>query len=238
MFENKGDYFQLKEFEKFNLKVIYTTKSYGNVMSIDKEKFLKDFSLEGKKIVAGHQTHSDNVAIIDEKTENFYFEDTDGFVSNRKDIVVFTKYADCLPIFLYDKKNKVFGVVHSGWQGSYKEIAKKAILIMQNKYLSELENIVVAFGIGISKCRYEVQEDFLLKFKEKFSDDIVNKSFAKEKGKIFFDNQYFNYLNLIDYGILEKNIICNNLCTYEDNFHSYRREGKAAGRNGAFISFE
>lgn len=238
MFENKRDYFQLVEFKDFHLKAIYTTKSYGDVMKMEKEKFIKDFSFNEKFIVAGHQTHSDNVAIIEKESEKLYFEDTDGFITNREDIVIYTKYADCLPIFLFDKEKKVFGVVHSGWQGSYKEIGKKAIKLMKERYSSKLEDIVVAFGIGISKKRYEVQEDFMKKFKEKFPQKLIEESFEKIGDKIYFDNQYFNYLNLIDYGILKENLICNNLCTYNGDFHSYRRDRELSGRNGAFISFE
>lgn len=238
MFEDKGDYYQLKEGEDFHIKIIYTTKSYGNVMKLNKEKLKKDFSFDKKIMVAGHQTHSDNIVVIDEKTEDFYFEDTDGFITNRKDVVIFTKYADCLPIFLIDIKNGVYGVVHSGWQGTYKEIGIKAVKIMQERYFSKLENINIVFGIGISKKHYEVQEDFLIKFKKKFPDQIVSKGFEKIGDKIYFDNQVFNYFNLIEHGILKENIICNDLCTYEGNFHSYRREREASGRNGAFITFE
>lgn len=53
-----------------------------------------------------YQTHTNNVEIIDENTENYVFKDIDGFVTGRKDVALFTFYADCLPIFVYDKKMK------------------------------------------------------------------------------------------------------------------------------------
>ena len=201
---------------------------------MSKEKIIKDFSLEGKYIVSGFQTHSDNIVAVD-SLEKLYFEDTDGFITNRKDIVILTKYADCLPIYFYDIKKEVIGLVHSGWQGSYKEIGKKAIKLMIDKYKCNLESIKVAFGVGISQKNYEVGEDFLQKFKEKFSEDLIENSFKKENRKLYFDNQEFVYRNLLELGLPKENILINNLCTYDGEFHSYRRDKENSGRNGALI---
>lgn len=230
-------YFHLDELEKYGLFAIYTTKEYGNVMEISRDRFITDFKFENKKIVAGHQTHSDNIAII-EKDSELYFENTDGFLTQRKDMVIFTKYADCLPIYMYDVKNKVIGVVHSGWQGSFKEIGIKGIKLMKERFGSVSEDIMIAFGIGISQECYEVGQEFVEKFLQKFDNDIVEKSFIKKDGKIYFDNQKFNYLNFLNHGLKKENIITNNLCTYKGNFHSYRRDREKSGRNGAFICFK
>lgn len=234
MFLNKEKYIELKDWKMFGVSVIYTKINYGNIKEMSKEKITKDFSLEGKYIVSGFQTHSDNIVVVD-SLEKLYFEDTDGFITNRKDIVILTKYADCLPIYFYDIKKEVIGLVHSGWQGSYKEIGKKAIKLMIDKYKCNLESIKVAFGVGISQKNYEVGEDFLQKFKEKFSEDLIENSFKKENGKLYFDNQEFVYRNLLELGLPKENILINNLCTYDGEFHSYRRDRENSGRNGALI---
>lgn len=234
MFLNKEKYIELKDWKMFGVSAIYTKINYGNIKEMSKEKITKDFSLEGKYIVSGFQTHSDNIVVVD-SLEKLYFEDTDGFITNRKDIVILTKYADCLPIYFYDIKKEVIGLVHSGWQGSYKEIGKKAIKLMIDKYKCKLESIKVAFGVGISQKNYEVGEDFLQKFKEKFSEDLIENSFKKENGKLYFDNQEFVYRNLLELGLPKENILINNLCTYDGEFHSYRRDKENSGRNGALI---
>lgn len=237
MFLEKENYLILEEWKKLGVSSIYTKQNYGNVLKIDKENFLKDFKIEGKNIVSGHQTHSDNIKII-ENLKKLYFENTDGFITDRRDIVIFTKYADCLPVYLFDKKKNIIGLVHSGWQGSYKEIASKAVKLMIERYDSKIEDIHIAFGVGISQDNYEVGKEFLEKFEEKFSKDIIERSFKKENNKIYYDNQYFVYLTLLNLGIAKNNIIRNNLCTFTGNFHSYRRDRENSGRNGAFIWIE
>ena len=106
---------------------------------------------------------------------------------------------------------------------------------MIDKYKCNLESIKVAFGVGISQKNYEVGEDFLQKFKEKFSEDLIENSFKKENRKLYFDNQEFVYRNLLELGLPKENILINNLCTYDGEFHSYRRDKENSGRNGALI---
>ena len=35
--------------------------------------------------------------------------------------------ADCAPVFIYDSKSELIGLVHSGWKGTLKSISKNAI---------------------------------------------------------------------------------------------------------------
>lgn len=228
-FEN---HIEIKVLEKFNIKIIGTKKNYGCVKEKRANEILKDFNIENKILFSGYQTHSDNIQLIDDLSET-YFENTDGLLSSNKKAALLVKYADCLPIFIYDEKNGFFGAVHSGWEGSYKTIILKAINKIPNV---DLNYINIVFGVGISCKNYEVQEDFYLKFKKKFPTEIVETSFKKSGDKFFFDNQLFNFLLLKNFGIPENKIFMNKLCTFErETFHSYRRDKDKSGRNGAII---
>lgn len=239
MYIEGNNYFKIKELEDLGVGAIYTLKNYGDVRKLSKEKFIEDFQFRDQKIVAGYQMHTKNIEIISKDSNIFYFESTDGFITDRRDIVIYTKYADCLPIYIYDSKNRVISLVHSGWKGTYEEIALESIKLMEQNFKSERKDILVAFGIGISQKNYEVQEDFLQQFSEKFSNDLIEESFLRKDEKIYFDNQRFNFLNLRKNGILEKNLILNDYCTYEDErFHSFRREKERSGRAGGFIYFK
>lgn len=129
MYIEGNNYFRIKELEDLGVGAIYTLKSYGDVRKLSKEKFIEDFQLGDRKIVAGYQTHTKNIEIISKESNIFYFENTDGFITDRRDIVIYTKYADCLPVYIYDVENKVISLVHSGWKGTYEEIALSLIHI-------------------------------------------------------------------------------------------------------------
>ena len=155
MFVEKENYYFIEEFEKLGIKAVYTKKNAGNmsdycplenqVQGIQKEnrkKLLEKLNLEGKQEVMAFQTHSANVFVIDENIDKYYYEkecDIDGFLTKRKDIAIFTFYADCLPIFVYDKKNEFIGVWHSGWPGTFKGMMKSGL----EKMKEVLQKIII-----------------------------------------------------------------------------------------------
>ena len=228
------DYIEFTTFNKFNIKIFFTKKHYGSIPEKSKEEVAKDFSLN-KTMLSCYQTHSDNVVLVDENTNSDYFPNTDGILTSNKNAAVLTKYADCLPIFIYDEETKIFGAVHSGWKGSYQEIVKKAIEKINPKNLSTIN---ILFGIGISCEKYNVGKEFYEDFKNKFSKEIVDKVFSIRNNEFFFDNQLFNYYLLKEYGVKEEKIFLNNRCTFSENFHSFRRDKELSGRNGAIIFME
>lgn len=238
MIQIHKNYVEFLSWKEYGVKVFYTQKSYGNVMEKSREELQKDFPISDKVLITGKQTHSDHIVCVEEKTETIFFEDCDGFVTKRKDVVLFTKYADCMPVFLLDPKKEVIAVVHSGWKGSFQEISGKAVELMRDRYSCMPVDIQVILGIGISKERYEVGQDFFEHFSSHFSAERVQKSFEQRQGKIYFDNQEFIVQTLLEKGLLLENIVRNTLCTYQGNFHSYRRDREHSGRNGAFLYFE
>lgn len=258
MFKEKENYFIIEEFEKLGILAVYTKKNAGNMSDYcplenqkegtqkeNRKNLLEKLNLENKQEVMAFQTHSNNVQIIDENTEKYYYEkecDIDGFVTKRKDIAIFTFYADCLPIFVYDMENKVIGAWHSGWPGTYKEIMKNGLNVMKEKYNTKTENVLMALGIGIQQENYEVGIDFYEKFKEKFgeNDELISKSFKLNEitNKYHFNNSKFNEIMALNLGIKKENLVISNENTWNEKFHSHRREGNKAGRATAMISFK
>lgn len=238
MFEDRGNHLIIKEFENMGVGTIFTDISYGNAKQKTREELIKDFELGDRNLISGYQTHSKNIQVIKE-IDKIYFENTDGFITNRKDVVIFTKYADCLPVYIYDPLKEVIGLVHSGWRGTLQEITLEAIKLMEKNYGTDRKNVYFAFGIGIGQENYEVGQEFKDLFSEKFSFDIVIESFMEKNGKLYFDNQKFNYLNLIVNGVEKSKIITNEYCTFRDKrFQSFRRDKENSGRAGGFIYFK
>lgn len=148
----------------------------------------------------------------------------DLIVSNKKGVGIGVLTADCLPVVLFDLKNKVSSIVHAGWQGSIQKICLKAIRIMQEKFRSKIDDLKIYFGPCARKCCYEVGQNFIDKLK---AEKIVFKSFIVKKGnKIFFDLVHFNQQQFYDLGVLNNQIITDHcLCTIcNGQFCSHRRD--------------
>lgn len=109
---------------------------------------------------------------------------------------------------------------------------------MEENYGTDIKNVYFAFGIGIGQENYEVGQEFKDLFSEKFPSDIIAESFVEKNGKIYFDNQKFNHLNLIANEVDKSKIITNGYCTFRDKrFQSFRRDKENSGRAGGFIYF-
>lgn len=243
MFLKNELYYQNDEFKKLGLSAYYSTikagipAPYNSPSGLsDLENLIKTIGLSHKTLVYARQTHSDNIVILEDYIKDSY-DDVDGFITKRHDLIIATFYADCLPIFMYDKKQKIIGLCHSGWVGTYKGIGKKMLELFTNKFNSNLADIHITLGIGIGDCCYEVSKEFYDKFNTTSSKDLITKSFYHRENKLFFNNEDYNYYNFINLGI--NNISKSNLCTYCNNdFHSFRRDKDKAGRNVALLAFE
>ena len=130
--------------------------------------------------------------------------------------------ADCVPILLYDKKNKIIGSIHAGWKGAFSGIIKNTILKM-NK-LSSNSQIYASVGPCICKLSYEVDYDFYKKFIRISNKN--NKYFHKKnKTKKIFNLRKFVSDKLENLNVKVDHV---NHDTYKDkmNFYSYRRSRK------------
>ena len=177
------------------------------------DRFLNKKKISSNKIAYCEQVHSNNVVFIDKP--GIYYN-SDGLVSkSNAGIFLQIQTADCAPIFIYDSKSELIGLVHSGWKGTQKGISKKAIdLFIENG--SRPNDIRVFIGPLIKKCCYEVKGNVSSKFDDKYILKNDNKLFLDLESKIIDD--------LLSCGVNLKNIKFSELCTFENQrCHSFRK---------------
>lgn len=230
-------------FNSLNLG-IYTDDSLDNI----KENFnivSKAFSTSIEKIVLSNQVHGTNIRIVDDinkarlGTSFSNEEGVDGLVTNLKDVMLCTFYADCVPIFYLDPKKSVIGLAHAGWKGTVNRIAGKMVEIMQQSYDSKAEDILVGIGPSIGLCCFEVNDDVYKIFLDNFSthkDLYIKEGINKWRINLWKANESI----LEEKGILSRNISISNLCTCCNNniFFSYRKEKGITGRMAALIQLK
>ena len=90
----------------------------------------------------------------------------DGIITRNKKLIPVVTVADCVPVYFYDCKSQVFGVVHSGWKGT--GIIEDALKIAKKKYSGSFEDICVAIGPHIHDCCYVVNEERAAYFVDNF----------------------------------------------------------------------
>ncbi|MGF0032748.1 peptidoglycan editing factor PgeF [Bariatricus sp. SGI.154] len=188
-----------------------------------------------------HQTHTTNVAVVEEKDRGSRFMETDGMVTNVPGICLVTFYADCVPLFLVDPIHKAIGLSHSGWRGTVNKMGKITVETMQRQYGTDPGQIIAAIGPSICQDCYEVSEDVIQEFKAKFAESLWPELFyKKENGKYQLDLWKANQAVLMEAGIQKENIAVTNLCTHcnPEILFSHRSTGTKRGNLSAFLALK
>lgn len=182
----------------------------------NRKQYFKKAGLAEKKIVAAHLVHGNHVAFVDHSSSDYILE-TDGLITNDSSVALAITVADCYPVYLYDKKKGIFGLLHVGWQGAAKNIVVEAIRSMKVKG-SDPAEIAVVIGPGICQEHYDIPLERAIFFKN-YSEAISEKD-----GQLYFDIKKIIYRQLKESTITT--IFDSGECTYclSEKYFSYRRD--------------
>ncbi len=159
----------------------------------------------------------------------------DIIITNKPKVTLFMRYADCVPIILYDPLKQAVGLAHAGWRGTVEKVAGKAVAAMEAEYGSQPEDLIACIGPAICTEHYKVGEDVVGKAQAAFGRN-AEALLPRANGSIYFDLVGANRLTLEQAGI--DNIEISGLCTAADteNWFSHRASGAHTGRFGALIA--
>lgn len=232
-------------------KGIFSTLNLSFARGDEKENVLENYRIVGRKIgydiddfVASHQTHTTNIRIVgkEDKGKGIIrerdYEDVDGLMTNESGIVLFTYYADCVPLYFVDRVKKVIALSHSGWKGTVNRMGKVTVDKMVSEYGCDRKDIICAIGPSICRKCYEVSEDVAIEFKKNFSEKDVEQFLDdKHNGKYQLDLWKVNELILKEAGISENHIENREICTCcnKDVLFSHRGLNGQRGNLAAFM---
>jgi polyphenol oxidase len=205
--------------EDKNMKVYYEFRKDDRAL-INRERFLNKVGLSGKNVIGVKSVSGDNIEIVTKEDRGNFIHNTDGLITNNKNVYLSITIADCLPVVIFDPQKEVLSLVHSGWKGLEKKITKKAIRKMEESFGVDSKELLAGIGPGIGGCHFEVKEDFLIRFKS-YPEAII-----KKNGKSYVDLKLIAKRQLEEAGIKPENINISPVCTYcqADIYFSYRKD--------------
>lgn len=181
------------------------------------------------------QVHSNEVIVVDTpKLPDAAHLKADAILTDKPGVTLFMRFADCVPILLFDKNKGVIGIVHAGWKGTIDRIVEAAIHKMKSVFASNPGDILAGIGPSIGGHHYLVGNEVLEEAKLK-TPEIVNTAFEVINGKIYFDLWKANsrLLNINGVELIEIAGICT-ACRLDEWF-SHRAENGKTGRFGVFV---
>ena len=239
----------------------------------NREKFLGAIGASKMRVVALRQIHSDIVHVIHSLNQSPAGTESQGsiaseaapqgdaLITREPGVLLVVQTADCIPILLADPRRQVIAAIHSGWRGTVRRIAAKALGRMQMEFGTKPEDVIAALGPGIGQPCYEVGTEVAAEFHAQFpnarewfegpfdqladSDSDPNwlpwltmkpPGHAPPPPRAHLDLIAANRAILEEAGIPQRNISSSGFCTAcrSDLFFSFRKE-RTTGRMIAAI---
>lgn len=239
------------------LNLGFTTHDTRAAVERNRELFLEKLGVaNGRKtwpLVTLRQIHSDLIHRVDQAPSQLLA--ADGLITNTPGLLIAVQAADCLPVIVVDEEQRAIGVFHAGWRGTVKRIVEKGVGEMRKHFGSAPRNLIAAIGPGVQSCCYEVGEEVRTKFESQFAyaaglfrevkdSDPVREKYpllfltARAPGhselpvRLFLDLIKANRRQLLDTGVLAKNIDASAPCTacHSELLFSYRADKGVTGR--------
>lgn len=200
----------------------FTTRESGNMglhVAATKSKLIKTvenrlmvcrtFAINFNFLVTAQQVHGDRIVPVNPGMRGLghreYSEalpNCDGLITNYDGVPLAIFVADCLPLYIYDPRKKVIGLIHAGRAGTQMEIARKAIEMMETEYETSPRDCLAILGPAIGPCCLGI--------------DLYD----------------LNRRQLYQAGVSQEKVYSVDTCTscQSELFYSYHREKEKAGR--------
>jgi YfiH family protein len=168
---------------------------------------------------------------------NASHREADAILTDRPEVTLFMRFADCVPILLCDPVKQVIGIAHAGWRGTVDGVALRTVETMLDVYGCKSTNILAAIGPSIGVHHYEVGPEVAEQVQQSFGEESANLLLAKN-GAVHFDLWSANRLQLERMGV--KHIEMSDICTacHPEDWFSHRGEQGKTGRFGALIALK
>jgi YfiH family protein len=159
----------------------------------------------------------------------------DAIVTGRPGVTLMMRFADCVPIMIYDPQNRAAGVAHAGWLGTVRGIAAELVQKMQSEFGSKPSELLAGIGPSIGPDHYPVGNDVVEQL-EQAQGDAAHKHLYSINGATHLDLWTANEAQLLSEGVnsIEVSEICT-ACNLQD-WYSHRGENGATGRFGAHLA--
>lgn len=182
------------------------------------------------------QVHGAEVVCGDALTPGMHAEiEGDALTITRTGRLAAVATADCVPILLLDPELHWAAAVHAGWRGTHAGVTHAAVRAALARG-SRADSLRAALGPSIGPCCYEVGADVA----ESFLRAGLPVAAVDARGRARLDLRGCNRAILIALGVQPDRIETVGPCTrcQDDRYHSYRRDGRAAGRQLSWIGWE
>jgi polyphenol oxidase len=181
----------------------------------------------GKPLLFMNQVHGKEILLLPKSGFPEFPLDVnaDAAITDREDLALMVKQADCQGVILYDPVPRVVALAHCGWRGNTLNILGEVVESMSSNFHCRRSRILAGIGPSLGPCCAE-----FITYPEIFPPGFL----PFKTGENHFDLWEISRSQLLEAGLPDANIEITRVCTAcrTDLYFSYRAE-KTTGRFAA-----
>jgi YfiH family protein len=217
-----------------SLNVGATVGDAGERVAENRRRIFSAMNRDPDSLYDVWQIHSARYVIAREPRRDRPYHQADAILTDVPGLTLLMRFADCVPIMLYDPGRQVIGLAHAGRLGTARRVVQSAVRGMIEHFSCDPLEIRAALGPSIGPDHYEVGADVISAVRKTLpgkADLFLNSN----GGSTYFDLWAANHDQLIEMGI--QRIEVAGICTacHTGDWYSHRAENGLTGRFGALI---
>jgi len=201
----------------------------------NKRRALQAAGREEESLHEVWQVHSADVVHAREPRGRQALARADAMITRNPNVTLLMRFADCVPIFLYDPARQAIGLAHAGWLGTARRTAAHAVRAMREAFGSQPSELLAGLGPSIGPDHYTVGDDVVETIRQTFGSTADELLTVRDR-HIHLDLWLANRRLLEGEGV--ELIEVAELCTacHLDDWYSHRAEAGKTGRYGALMA--
>ncbi len=141
-----------------------TDRAFGSVVPGDDtflERFDRSAGYRPDRVVWMDQVHGTRLAYVDDAGERLAVApETDGLWTDRPQVMLVVKTADCAPLLLWSEKEGIVAALHCGWKGFTGGLIESFGRLCRDRSL-EASSFSAFLGPHLRIDNFEVRQDFV-----------------------------------------------------------------------------
>jgi YfiH family protein len=194
---------------------------------------LAALGMPGAPVAMLDQVHGAEVHIAEPGERCWPVAAGDALVSTSPGLVIYVRVADCTPVLVAGPRG--VAAIHAGWRGTVAGVVPRAVRRLMAHSGQAAAELRAAVGPSIGPCCYEVGPEVV----RGLARHAAPERFLRARGagqRPTVDVAAVVAAQLEALGIPFERLPGCTRC--DQRFHSWRRDGTAAGRQAAFIALE
>lgn len=191
------------------------------------------FGVDRREVVSPYQVHSAHIRLVGREHGGTVQNGTDGLLTTTPGLMLLFRFADCVPLFLWDPVRRAVGLVHTGWRGAASGVVRAGVDAFVRYIGSRPEELWAGIGPAIGPCCYRVGPEVVAAV-------LGDRPQATDRVHRRADGLYLDLPGVVE-AELEALGVCrietSGICTAcrTDEWFSHRAEGGRTGRFGALV---